>query len=81
LPTNPNLEKQNNVYHPFGAGATVCLGKHLAQMELRYGVSTFIRDFPEAELSISTTPKSMAMEHYSMIRPVAHRCNITSATS
>ena len=36
---------------PFGGGARICIGLHLAFMELRYATAGFFRSFPNAVVS------------------------------
>lgn len=63
-------------HHPFGAGSRVCMGIHLAQMELRLATAQFFRNCKEAKLAPSTTSQSMEMENYFLITPQSHRCDI-----
>ncbi|TDZ36652.1 Cytochrome P450 monooxygenase cypX [Colletotrichum spinosum] len=56
-------------FSPFGSGARVCIGKHLAYMELRYAAAMFFRKFPGCHLSPETTPESMEMNNIFLIEP------------
>lgn len=69
-------EAQKYAYAPFGGGTRICLGIHLAYMELRHGLAEFFRECGDLELSELTTPESMAMENYFLISPISKRCLI-----
>lgn len=69
-------EAGNAAFHPFGAGSRICLGLHLAQMELRLATSEFFRDFKNARLAARTTEQSMEMENFFLIAPKSHRCEV-----
>ncbi|KAF2171494.1 hypothetical protein M409DRAFT_63740 [Zasmidium cellare ATCC 36951] len=59
---------------PFGGGTRLCLGIHLAEMELRHGLAEFFRECRDVELSGWTTPESMEMDNYFLIIPKSKRC-------
>ncbi|KAF2875576.1 cytochrome protein [Massariosphaeria phaeospora] len=40
-----------DAWMPFGGGARICIGLHLAQMELRLATAKFFRTFPNARVS------------------------------
>ncbi|KAL6796946.1 sterigmatocystin biosynthesis P450 monooxygenase [Trichoderma sp. SZMC 28012] len=64
------------VYSPFGLGARVCLGVHLARMEMRLATTEFFRACRGARLAHSVTDESMAMENHFLIAPKSHTCEI-----
>ncbi|VUC23057.1 unnamed protein product [Clonostachys rosea] len=63
-------------FTPFGAGSRVCIGQHLAYMELRFGAALFFRECRGAKLDASTTPESMEMRNLVLIEPKGKVCNI-----
>jgi cytochrome P450 len=65
-----------SAYHPFGAGSRVCLGVHLAKMELRLAAAEFFRRCKGATLASTTTAQSMEMENFFLITPKSHKCEI-----
>lgn len=65
---------QKYAFAPFGGGTRVCLGIHLAEMELRHGLAEFFRECRDVQLSELTTPESMVMENYFLIMPKSKRC-------
>lgn len=69
---------QKRAFAPFGGGTRVCLGIHLAEMELRHGLTAFFRECRDIQLSESTTLESMQMENYFLISPKSKRCFVKS---
>ncbi|KAI9148267.1 Cytochrome P450 monooxygenase cypX [Paramyrothecium foliicola] len=71
LPTGEcsTSETAKAAFTPFGAGSRVCIGKHLAYMELRYGAAFFFRAFKGCRLAPSATPESMEMNNLVLIEP------------
>ncbi|GLB11388.1 hypothetical protein AtubIFM57258_008256 [Aspergillus tubingensis] len=61
---------------PFGYGTRICLGVHLAWMELRLAATEFFRECRGVRLASGTTRKSMKPENYFLIAPSGHRCDI-----
>lgn len=70
--------EQKAVFTPFGGGTRVCLGIHLANMELRHGITEFVRECRHLELSKLTTPESMEMESFFLIAPIGHKLMVES---
>lgn len=56
----------------------VCIGLHLARMELRLGAALFFREFPNAQRSDKEGmgPKDMEMQSFLLMAPEGHRCLI-----
>ncbi|KAL3445280.1 cytochrome P450 [Aspergillus insuetus] len=69
--------KMKAAFHPFGAGSRVCIGMHLAMLELFTGLVVFFLNCPKARLSPDTTDESMEFENYFLVAPKEHCCKIT----
>jgi cytochrome P450 len=63
-------------FHPLGAGSRVCLGIHLAYMELRLASAEFFRQCKGAKLAAETTDASMEMENFFLVTPRGHKCEV-----
>ncbi|KAK7178225.1 sterigmatocystin biosynthesis P450 monooxygenase STCB-like protein 7 [Paraphaeosphaeria sporulosa] len=53
-----------DAWQPFGAGARICIGLHLAQLELRIATAKFFRTFPNAKVSTLDGFKDADMEQF-----------------
>lgn len=63
---------------PFGGGSRICLGLHLARMELRLGIAHFFREFPNSKMSAleGMTDDDMEQMTYFLAPPKNKRCLI-----
>ncbi|KAI8934744.1 hypothetical protein NX059_008432 [Plenodomus lindquistii] len=69
--------QQKAAYMPFGGGSRICIGIHLAYMELRLATALFFRHCRGAKLSGSMRDEMMEMTNAFLIAPKGHCCNIT----
>ncbi|KAI1852249.1 hypothetical protein JX266_002427 [Neoarthrinium moseri] len=67
-----------DAFMPFGGGSRVCIGLHLARMQLRLGTARFFHTFPRAEVSglEKMSDEEMTPKLYFLIRPQQNRCLI-----
>ncbi|KAL1638879.1 hypothetical protein SLS58_008463 [Diplodia intermedia] len=72
----PNTSPSSMSFMPFGAGTRICLGLHLALMELRLATAVFFRELKGVRLSERTTPESMDVVNFFLIMPKSGRCYI-----
>ncbi|KAI1637841.1 cytochrome P450 [Biscogniauxia mediterranea] len=65
-------------FMPFGGGSRICIGLHLARIELRLATARFFRAFPNAKVSTSDgmSDADMVPEEYFLFVPRGHRCLI-----
>ncbi|KAI0481980.1 cytochrome P450 [Xylariaceae sp. FL0804] len=65
-------------FMPFGGGSRICVGLHLAKVELRLAAALFFRTFPRARVSTREgfSDADMDKELYFLIAPKGHRCLI-----
>ncbi|KAI1340199.1 cytochrome P450 [Xylariaceae sp. FL0016] len=74
---NPTKLMKDSVM-PFGGGSRICLGLHLARIELRLAVARFFKAFPNAKVSTKEgmSGKDMDKKLYFLIAPAGGRCLI-----
>ncbi|KAI1871900.1 hypothetical protein JX265_005886 [Neoarthrinium moseri] len=77
---NPTKAMKDS-FLPFGGGSRVCIGLHLARMELRLATARFFATFPYAEVSSAEGFKEADMEPamFFLLSPKSHRCLINAA--
>ncbi|CAG9951321.1 unnamed protein product [Clonostachys rosea f. rosea IK726] len=67
---------QKTAMSPFGAGSRICIGLHLAWMELRLGAALFFRECRGAKLNHEMNDEMMEMDNRFLIAPKGHCCKI-----
>lgn len=72
----PMSPVQKAAFMPFGGGTRICIGLHLAYMELRLATALFFRECKGARLSTKTTEDVMEMAETFLIAPKGHFCNV-----
>ncbi|KAK3936112.1 cytochrome P450 [Diplogelasinospora grovesii] len=67
-----------DAFMPFGGGARICIGLHLAKMELRLATALFFRRFPNARVSEmeGMCDEDMQPSIYFLLGPKGKRCLI-----
>ncbi|TEY87498.1 hypothetical protein BOTCAL_0001g00240 [Botryotinia calthae] len=75
---NATTREMKDTYMPFGGGSRVCLGQHLAEIELRLATALFFRAFPEARMSTLECMSDMDMDPqiFFLLSPRGKRCLI-----
>ncbi|KAI0198135.1 cytochrome P450 [Astrocystis sublimbata] len=65
-----------NAFMAFGGGSRICIGLHLARMELRLGVAQFFKTFPNARMSTKEGMSEQDMNPilFFLLTPQGHRC-------
>ncbi|KAJ2985423.1 hypothetical protein NUW58_g5537 [Xylaria curta] len=74
---NPT-QAMKDAFMPFGGGSRICLGLHLARIELRLGTARFFKKFPNAKISTreGMSDADMLPNLYFLANPRGHRCLI-----
>ncbi|KAK4089827.1 hypothetical protein Purlil1_5930 [Purpureocillium lilacinum] len=70
-----------DAFMPFGKGARVCIGMHLAQLELRLATARFFLEFPDATMASvdGMTDEDMEQVIHFLLAPKGRRCLVYSA--
>ncbi|KAH8889042.1 cytochrome P450 [Thozetella sp. PMI_491] len=73
-------KEMNDSFMPFGGGARICIGIHLARIELRLATALFFRAFPSAKISTKDgmCDEDMTPEIYFLLTPKKKRCLVES---
>ncbi|KAF4335359.1 benzoate 4-monooxygenase cytochrome P450 [Fusarium beomiforme] len=71
-------KEMHDTVMPFGGGSRVCIGKHLAKMELRLSATRFFCAFPDSTVSSMDGMSDSDMEprSYFLLAPKGGRCLI-----
>ncbi|RWA10739.1 hypothetical protein EKO27_g4358 [Xylaria grammica] len=74
---NPT-QAMKDAFMPFGGGSRICIGLHLAKVELRLGTARFFKAFPNAKMSSleGMSDDDMFPKLFFLINPQGHRCLI-----
>ncbi|KAH3908839.1 hypothetical protein HBI56_072200 [Parastagonospora nodorum] len=73
----PMTVQQKAAYMPFGGGSRVCIGIHLAWMEIRIGAALFFRHCRGARLSDCMNDDIMEMDNRFLVAPKGKCCYVT----
>ncbi|KAF6832232.1 cytochrome p450 monooxygenase [Colletotrichum plurivorum] len=76
FPESNMSAEAKSVISPFGSGSRVCIGIHVAYIEMRLAAASFFRECRGVALAPETTPDSMAFINYFGIFPKSEQCNI-----
>jgi cytochrome P450 len=68
---------QKTAFHPFGAGSRICLGIHLAYLEMRLAVALFFRQCRGARISGLMMDAMMEEDNRFLIAPKGHCLYVT----
>ena len=81
-PTKTDIERSPNRHLAFGAGTHRCIGSHLARLELRVGIATFLSRIPEFRVPDGFVPRFHTGITRDMIElPIIFDSEVASPTS
>jgi cytochrome P450 len=69
--------QQKAAFMPFGGGSRICIGIHLAWMEIRIAAALFFRQCRGAKLSECMDDAMMEMDSRFLVAPKGGSCYIT----
>lgn len=69
------------VVSPFGSGSRICIGIHVAYMEIRLAAAGFFKECRGAYLSEETRPESMSFMNYFATFPKSGQCIVKSRST
>ncbi|KAL7948633.1 cytochrome P450 [Trichoderma barbatum] len=74
---SPTKEMKDS-FMPFGGGSRICIGLHLARIELRYATARFFLTYPEAKVSTleGFSDEDMVQRLFFFEEPTGKRCLI-----
>ncbi|KAK8071440.1 cytochrome P450 [Apiospora hydei] len=77
---NPT-KRMKDAFMAFGGGSRVCLGMHLARLEIRLAAARFFHRFPDVEISNleGMSDDDMEAQWYFVLTPKGKRCLIQQA--
>ncbi|KAK7947105.1 Cytochrome P450 monooxygenase azaI [Apiospora aurea] len=77
---NPT-KRMKDAFMAFGGGSRVCLGMHLARLEIRLAAARFFHRFPDVEISSleGMSDDDMEAQWYFVLTPKGKRCLIQQA--
>lgn len=73
----PLTAQQKAAFMPFGGGSRICIGIHLAWIEIRVAAALFFRQCRGARLSDSMDDDMMEMDSRFLVAPKGGCCYIT----
>ena len=60
---------QSNMYIPFGAGSRVCIGQHMAWLELRLAIAILLHDFAFSKNNLTPDLKFVVDWAHAVVHP------------
>jgi cytochrome P450 len=72
----PLTAQQKAAFMPFGGGSRICIGIHLAWIEIRVGAALFFRNCRGARLSDCMNDDMMEMDSRFLVAPKGGSCYV-----